>query len=187
MSPPILSDEAQRTAALAFWRYAHDYLRAAQTFGSQHKVASADSHVPYHVAAQGLEFALKAYLRAKDVSPSALRLEVGHSLVEAMNRCVALGLPPLPANAREAIEAIAPYHQQDRFQYFACDHDEFPRLDPLVLAGLWILEHAAEDVAAHYVKHHAAPASPSVVDFVRRLRADLSATSGKLQTSQPLH
>jgi|SRR5207244_1899188 len=184
MFDDAIHDEAQRTAALAFWRYAHDYLRIAQTLCKQHRIACIESQVPYHIAAQGLEFAMKAYLRAKDVSPIELRTKVGHSLTAAMELCVAHGLPPLPAEAKRAIEGIAPFHQGDHFRFFITEHEEFPCLDPLVVAGIWILEQAAPEVAEHYVKHHAAPSSPPVIDFVRRMKADLSATSGKLQ---PVH
>ena len=31
--------EAKRTSPLALWRYAHDYLRAAQALCRQHKIA----------------------------------------------------------------------------------------------------------------------------------------------------
>ena len=60
MFDDAIHDEAQRTAALAFWRYAHDYLRIAQTLCKQHRIACIESQVPYHIAAQGLEFAMKA-------------------------------------------------------------------------------------------------------------------------------
>ena len=65
---PIV-DERQRTTALALWRYAHDYLRVARALCEQHKIRSAESQAVYHLAAQGLEFALKSFLRAKGVSP----------------------------------------------------------------------------------------------------------------------
>ena len=60
--------ESRRTAALAFWRYGHDYLKAAQALGEQNRVACNESQVLYHLAAQGIEFALKSYLRAKGVT-----------------------------------------------------------------------------------------------------------------------
>ena len=53
-------DEAKRTAPLAFWRYAHDYLRAASGLCHGNRTLCIESQVPYHLVAQGLEFALHA-------------------------------------------------------------------------------------------------------------------------------
>ena len=60
-----MNDETKRTSPLALWRYAHDYLRAAQSLCRQHRIGCAESQAPYHVATEGLKFTLKAYLRAK--------------------------------------------------------------------------------------------------------------------------
>ena len=58
-------DEAKRTSPLALWRYAHDYLWAAQALCRHHRIACRESQAPYHVASDGLTFTVKAYLRAK--------------------------------------------------------------------------------------------------------------------------
>ncbi len=171
------SDEARRTAPLALWRYAHEYLRAARGLCRQISVRCVESQVPYHIAAQGIEFALKAHLRAKGVSMNALRTEVGHSLLAALTRCEALGLAPMPIRCREAIAFVAPCHQNEQFVYPATPAKAFPDIDPLIDAGVWILDHIAPEVVEHFVTHLAGTASPTVGQFLQRMRADLSATS----------
>src|SRR4029077_1060263 len=94
--------EARRTSPLAFWRYGHDYLRAARTLCRQHRIPCAEAQVSYHAAAQGVEFALKAFLRARGTAADALRTEVGHSLPKALDRSEALGMPPIPEPRRAA-------------------------------------------------------------------------------------
>ncbi len=170
-------DETQRTTALAFWRYAHDYLRVARALAEQHRIRCAESQVVYHLAAQGLEFALKSFLRAKGISPMLLRTEVGHSLMSALERSCALGLSPLPDASRACIEALAPHHQQRQFTYFDMEPETFPDVHAFVAAGIQILDRIVPDVVADYVDHHAAPASPPAAEFIQRLRADLLATA----------
>src|SRR5262245_59133698 len=104
-------DELKRTSPLAFWRYAHDYLRAAQTLCRQHRLRIEETQVPYHLAAQGLEFALKAYLRARGATMAHLQDDVRHSLLAALDECEAQGLPPLSPGSRAAIVEIAACHQ----------------------------------------------------------------------------
>jgi hypothetical protein len=52
----------------------------------------------------------------------------------------------------------------------------FIDVEPLVEAGVWLLDRIAPDVADHYAEHLADEASPSAEEFVGRLRADLKAT-----------
>ena len=170
-------DHAQRDAALALWRYAHDYLRAAQTLCRQHRIGCADSQVPYHLAAQGIEFALKAYLRAAGASMAALRAELGHSLSRALEQCEAKGLPRMPGSYRGAILELSLCHGDTQFVHLAAAEDASPDIDRLVDAGVWILDWIAPHVVEHYVVHLADAASPPPADFVRRLRTDLRATS----------
>jgi hypothetical protein len=172
-----IGDETQRTTALAYWRYAHDYLRAARTLADQHKLLGCESQVVYHAAAQGLEFALKAFLRAKGVTTAQLRTDVGHSLSEALGRSGALGLGPLPESCRACIESLAPHHEQDRFTHLDVAPDAFADVQPFVAAGIEILDRIVPDVVADYIDHHAVPSSPPSTEFIRRLRADLVATA----------
>jgi len=170
-------DETQRTTALALWRYAHDYLRCARALTTQHRVRCTESQVVYHLAAQGLEFALKSYLRAKGVSPILLATEVGHSLTNALERSCTLGLSPLPDASRACIEALAPHHQDGQFTYLDDQADAFVDAQPYVAVGVQILDRIVPDVVADYVDHHADPASPPAAEFVQRLRIDLLATA----------
>jgi hypothetical protein len=173
----IITDEARRTAPLALWRYAHEYLRAARGLTRQINVRTVESQVPYHIAAQGIEFALKAYLRTHDVSMAELRNEVGHSLLIALERCEALGLGALPAPYGHAIAEVAPCHQNEQFVYLTVPAKAFPDIEPLVDAGVWILDHIAPRVVEHFVSHLADDSSPTVPQFLQRMRADLAATS----------
>ncbi|HET7098410.1 MAG TPA: hypothetical protein VFJ68_13555 [Casimicrobiaceae bacterium] len=168
-------DEEKRTAPLAFWRYAHDYLRAASSLCHGNRTLCIESQVPYHMVAQGLEFALHAYLRAHGVANTELRSRLGHSLVEAMALCEAHGMPPLPAQWQPAFRDLATCHTDRGFEYFVTADDAYAEISPLVDAGVWILDHVAPIVAGHYVQNLGRDGSPSVEEFVRSLRAALSA------------
>lgn len=171
------SDEARRTSPLALWRYAHDYLRAAQELCRQHRIPCADSQVPYHLVAQGIEFALAAFLLAKGATMTQLRAEVAHSLTKSLARCEAQGMPRVPDRWRAAIADIAQRHQDRQFVYLATSENEFPDIEPLIDAGVWVLDRIAPTVVEHFALHLADDDSLPADVFVRRLRADLSATS----------
>ena len=168
--------EARRTSPLAFWRYGHDYLRAARTLCHQHRIPCAEAQVAYHAAAQGVEFSLKAFLRARGTSADTLRIEVGHSLSKALARSEAQGMPAIPEPWRAAVAEIAPCHQDEQFVFLAAPDGTFPDVDPLVAAGIFVLDAIAPDVAKHFVVHLGGEATPTVETFIRRLRADLTAT-----------
>ena len=170
-------DEAKRTAPLAFWRYAHDYLRAASALCHANRTRCAESQVPYHMVAQGLEFALHAYLRATGMTALSLRSEVGHSLVKAMTMCEQRGMPPLPQQWQPAFQDLAKCHTDHGFEYFIAADDAFAEISPLVDAGVWLLNEVAPIVAEHYVENLGGDGSPTADEFVRSLRAALSAMS----------
>lgn len=172
------SEEARRTAPLAFWRYAHDYLQAAASFCRDDRTLCGESQVPYHVVAQALEFALHARLRAHGMAVADLRTRCGHSLAEAIALCEAHGMPPLPQRWHPAIRALAECHQEHGFIYAVMVEDTYPDIAPLVEAGVWILDQAAPLVAAHYVEHLGRDGSPTVEEFVHRLRTALCTISG---------
>jgi hypothetical protein len=170
-------EEAKRTAPLAFWRYAHDYLRAASSLCHANRTTCAESQVPYHMVAQGLEFALHAYLRAKGVTVAELRKSIGHSLVKALAMCQRYGMPPVPAKWQEAFQDLAKCHTDRAFEYFVAADDAFAEISPLVDAGVWLLNEVAPIVADHYVRNLGADGSPTAEEFVRSLHAALSAIS----------
>ena len=169
------SEETKRTAPLAFWRYAHDYLRAASGLCRENRTLCIESQVPYHVVAQGLEFALHAYLRANGVTTAELRSHVGHSLVNALRQCEARGMPALPAAWQPAFGDLAACHTDRGFEYFAAPEHAYADVAPLIDCGVWILDHVAPVVADHYVRNLADEDSPTAEEFVRSLRAALSA------------
>src|SRR4030095_2202790 len=172
-----LHHEAKRTSPLALWRYAHDYLRAAQALGRQHKIACHESQAPYHVACEGLNFTIKAFLRTRGATMSELDRIIGCSLTEALIRGEAQGLPKIPTRWRMAVAEVAACCQEHQFVYMATTDSTFIDVEPLVEAGVWLLDHIAPDVAEHYAAHLAGEASPSAEEFVGRLRADLKATA----------
>jgi len=180
--PSTRSDEAKRTSPLALWRYAHDYLRAAQSLCRQHQVASSESQAPYHIATEGLQFTVKAYLRAKGATMDELNGEIGHSLARALARGEANGLPEVPSHWRPAIAELAACCHDDGFVYLGARESSMVDIGSVVDAGVWMLDRIAPEVAEHYVAHLATDASPSAEEFVRRLRADLSATSSVVET-----
>ena len=169
-------NEERRTSPLAYWRYGHDYLRIAHTLCRQHRIPCADAQVAYHAAAQGLEFSLKAFLRARGATVADLRTEIGRSLVKALARSEAQGLRPIPAPWRAPVAEIARCHQDTQFVYLMTPDGAFPELDPLIGAGIFVLDSIAPDVARHFVVHLGGNATPPAETFIRRLRADLSAT-----------
>ena len=171
------SFESRRTSPLALWRYSHEYINVVRHLCGQLQIASTESQVPYHVAAQGIEFALKAFLRTRGATMSELHLEIGHSLDRALKRCEAQGLPPIPAPSRAAIAAIAPFHQDGQFIYLTVPDSALPDIEPLIEAGVWILDQIAPDVVDHFIRHLANETTPPAVEYVRRLRDALSWTS----------
>jgi hypothetical protein len=103
--------------------------------------------------------------------------QIGQSLPAALACGEARGLPAIPQRWRAAVAEIAACCQDRQFVYLVTAKSRFLDVEPLVEAGVWILDRIAPDVAEHYVMHLAGDASPSAQEFVRRLRTDLRATS----------
>lgn len=179
-----VDDEPGRTAALALWRYGRDYLKAAETLGETDRIACNESQVLFHLAAQGIEFGLKSYLRAKGVTPEDLSARIGHSLLEALQEALARGLSPPPLEVLRAIQFIAPHHRDEQFRYLAVRYGEFPDLEPLLAAGTWILAQVARDVVADYFAYYSHGAPPAVNHMLRRMRVDLQTTAREVSTLQ---
>jgi len=176
--------ESRRTAALALWRYSHDYLKAAQALCETDRIASNESQAPYHLAAQGIEFALKAFLRARGVTPEHMNAHIGHSLLDALQEAIARDLPPPPVEVVRAIRFIAPHHRDDQFHYLAAGHGEFPDLTPLLAAGTWILRQIAAEVVTDYFVYHGQDSTTAGDDMLRRLHVDLDLTTSKIPALQ---
>jgi len=176
--------ESRRTAALALWRYSHDYLKAAQTLGETDVVACNESQVLYHLAAQGIEFALKSFLRARGVPAEDLSSRIGHALLEALQEALARGLATPPAEVVVAIRFIAPQHRDDQFRYLPATYGELPTLGPLLHAGTWLLGEIAAEVVADYFINFGQDSATASNDMLRRLRADLELTVSKVPRLQ---
>ena len=183
MQKTIVDVESRRTAALALWRYSHDYLKAAQTLCQTDSIACNESQALYHLAAQGIEFALKSFLRARGVTPEDLTARVGHSLLDALGEAIARDLSP-PVEVVRAIRFIAPHHRDDQFRYLAANYGEFPALTPLLAAGTWILGQIAAEVVADYFIYHGQGSATASDDMLRRLRTDLDLTARKIPPLQ---
>jgi hypothetical protein len=146
-------------------------------------IACNESQALYHLTAQGVEFALKSFLRARGVSPDDLSTHIGHSLLDALQEAIVRGLALPPEDVVAAIQFIAPYHRNDQFHYIAASHGEFPDLTPLLAAGMWLLDRIAAEVVADYFVHHGRdPAAGD--DMLRRMRSDLNPMAGKFQSLQ---
>jgi len=177
-------EESRRTAALAFWRYAHDYLKAAQTLFESDHVTCNESQALYHLAAQAVEFALKSYLRACGVSSEDLSSRIGHSMQEALQEALARGLPTPPVEVMHTIQEFAPYLRDDQFRYLPAGYGEFPDLEPLLAAGIWILSQVADNAVADYFIYHGRDSGTDRNTMLRRLRADLIVTASKIPLLQ---
>ena len=168
------NDDARRTSPLALWRYAHDYFRAAADLTRDHRTLCGESQVPYHLCAQGLEFALHAYLGAQGVTAGELHALYRHALEASRAACEARGLPPLPTQCRAAFADVATCHRPVGFRYLPLAHDAPTAIGPLLEAGTWVLAQAAPLVSQHYVDHLASRGSPTAEEFVQRLRTALT-------------
>src|SRR5438105_15138832 len=132
MKQTHIDDESRRTAALALWRYGNDYLKAAQGLCDDMRITCNESQVHYHLVAQGIEFALKSFLRPKGVTPSDLSARIGHSLLDALQEALAHDLPSPLDTVLRTIQFIAPHHRDDHFLYFVSPDDDFPELMPML-------------------------------------------------------
>ena len=177
-------DESRRTAALALWRYGHDYLKAAQGLCENNRVTLNESQALYHLAAQGVEFALKSFLRASGVATADLSARIGHSLVDALQEALARGLPFPPIEVIRTIQTYAPHLRDDQFHYLPAEYGEFPDLTPLLSAGIWLLSHVAENAVTDYYVYYGRGSKSEESAMLRRLHADLEVTASKIPRLQ---
>jgi len=171
--------EQRRTAALAYWRYAHDYVRVAQELCSKHEVSYAEAQPVYHLAAQAQEFALKAFLRAGGVPAQTLTEHYGCTLDAAFDEALARGLPAPPPLVVGAIRSLAAHHRPEGF--VRLDASSAPSAEPKLFfdAVHWLLDAIVPIVAEDYTAHYSDESSPSKESFMLRLRAALSASTAE--------
>jgi hypothetical protein len=183
---PDLDDlsEQKRTTGLALWRYSHDYLKAAQNLCESDRVACHESQALHHLCAQGIEFALKAFLRIRGMDTDELETGIRHSLLAALHAALARGLAPPPAHVTAAIRMIAPHHGDDEFRYLALEAiGRFPDLEPLLTAGTWLLDEVAADAVLDYYTQFAHGTHDARDEMLRRMRADIDVTRTRIQSA----
>lgn len=171
----MTNHEQRRTAALAYWRYAQDHLRAARALCTKNEVSSVEAQPVYHLAAQAFEFALKAFLRARGVAADAIVANYTCMLDQALDDATARGLPALPAHLTAAARALEAHHRPEAF--VRLDEASASVVEPAQFFELvhWTLDAIVPIVAEDYAAHYSGEGSPSKESFMLRLRADLSA------------
>lgn len=178
------STEDRCTSALAYWRYAHEYVRAAQGLRARHHLTCAEMQPLYHLAAQALEFGFKGFLRARGVPAREVLHTHTHALGTSLAAAIAHGLPQPSTELRAAVRLLAPHLRPEAFVALReTDREDVPDLEALFEAVHWLLDAIVPEVAADYTNHYAGSGSPSTAAFVVRLRADLSASRS---TAEPL-
>ena len=168
------SKEQRRTAALAYWRYAQDHLRAARALCTKNELSPAEAQPLYHLAAQALEFALKAFLRARGVPPDATLDAYTCALDRALDDAIARGLPAPTPRLMAAARALAAHHRPEAFLRLDEDSAATTELACFFEMAHWTLDAIVPLVAEDYTTHYADVATPSKESFMLRLRAELS-------------
>lgn len=123
--------------ALGFWRYADEFLRAATVVE-----ASAKRHFDilpprYYLLGHSIELALKAFLLAKGVTPTELRLKqynMAHNLEKALVRAEGLGLADvvnIPPKERTAIMLLNKTYGRKSYEYLETGSIHIPPTDTL--------------------------------------------------------
>jgi hypothetical protein len=163
-----MRQDDSRTTALGLWRFAYDYLKAAQTLDDADPNPWVPSNVTHQCACQGIELAYKSYMLASGKNLDDLRA-VGHSLMKCMDAAIRLGLTAPSADHHEALEMMDRYYRGHEFRYIVTGMKEYPALGRLLSAGAAVLYDAAPVVAE-------AMGTPG---NVRRLRLELSAALGQ--------
>lgn len=167
--------DACSTSALAYWRYAHDYVRTVRCLAKQHCLPYGECQALYHLCAQALEFALKAVLRAQGVAAREVAAVYDRAIERTLAACMARGLRMPPGPVLAAMRRLAGRHRPEGFIVRDAAGDAAD-LAPGCAAVCWVLDVSVALVAEDYSRHYAAPGSPTAEAFIARLRADLSAT-----------
>lgn len=121
-----------RTTAFGTWRFASEYLQAAEAVEA---IAKSNMDIPaprYYLLGHGIELALKAFLLAKDVPLAELRSMklMGHDLEKALARAEGLGLSDLvflSSEERASIELLNKTYQPKEHEYITTGYVVWPR------------------------------------------------------------
>lgn len=173
---PVM-DEMRRTSPLAYWRYAHDYLRVVRDLSRQHRVAGAEAQALLHLAAQAIDFALIAWVTARGAGVNETGSGGCGALARALQRARALGLPPLTRRWEAALDELSGCLGEAQFRYLPLPAGAFADLDPVLEAGVFILDQCAPEVARSFVGRFGDGEPSTVASLVQRLRVDLAATA----------
>jgi hypothetical protein len=121
-----------RTTAFGTWRFASEYLRAAEAVEA---VAKSDMDIPaprYYLLGHGIELALKAFLLSKGVPLEELRSMklMGHELEKALVRAEGMGFSDLvtfSGEERAAVELLNKTYQPKEHEYITIGYVVWPQ------------------------------------------------------------
>ncbi|HLG89658.1 MAG TPA: hypothetical protein VKZ79_20955 [Alphaproteobacteria bacterium] len=132
---PNLADD--RTSPLGLWMYADSYLDAASCVAAHAKHPHREP--VYLLYAHAVEFALKAFLRAKGVSIDEIETH-GHRLAPLLDACRVLGFqePPHIAKAGAAAVGLLELGDPDA-RYVRSGFKRRPDLPGLRLFAEWLI------------------------------------------------
>lgn len=143
---PRKPDREANTPAMLLWREATEFAAAALLI-PKYRTAQ------LHLAAHAVELALKAHLRAKGYTLEQLRLQIGHSLVTAQERCQALGLVAPVADVQLRLDFMAEAHIKHEWRYAHLDRPPHMAWDEWLVVVEWALYAAIPAVAAVTASH----------------------------------
>ena len=132
---PSLAED--RTSPLGLWMYADSYLDAASCVAAHSRHPHREP--VYLLYAHAVEFALKAFLRAKGVSIGEIEAR-GHSLAPLLNACRAHGFrePPHIEKAGAAAVSLLDLGDTDA-RYVRSGFKRRPDLPGLRLFAEWLI------------------------------------------------
>lgn len=135
---PHLHDDPVRTTPRGMARYADEYLQAA--FDADHGLGHEEGFEVFapmpvlHLTAHAIELALKAFLRHRGASLTALRLRYGHDLMKAYHRAVREGLlahVQFDAGEIDALRVLNDLHFSRQLEYIVTGEKEMPIFGPI--------------------------------------------------------
>lgn len=121
----------QEASAFGTLRYAEDYrIAATRVIGNTKPMESALQMPAYHLLAQSIELALKAFLRTAGMTSKDLKsASIRHNLARLRDEAIARGLNdivPLDDFDRHVIETLSGAHEAHQFRYIALGYMSLP-------------------------------------------------------------
>ena len=153
-------DREAHTDSMLMWHEATTFIAAA--------VAIPHYRTPrLHLAAHGIELALKSHLRATGYTLDQLQ-RIRHSLVTALNRCVALGMVEPSDDDRHRLRFLSDAHANHEWRYAHTDKPPHMDWSDWISVAAWSLRAAIPAVATNTAKH-----STEVPVYKRRMEVDV--------------